>query len=204
METVDPGSSRLRSRRNPKIGALVPSLSMAAFEPKPAFQPRYRAPADICSRRLASCAAMPLAMRGSAMAVQLIPRGVQRARAAPAPQQEDVVGGRVVEAVDVTGRGEDDVVLARGLLALIGVDGAVAADHEEELVAVGVAVGLVTRAGRQHGPAQQQLLRAGRLAHRELHAHADPALVLPKVRGFANVLPADAVSPLHRMPPRVR
>src|SRR5450759_2784794 len=155
METVAPVSSSPRSVRKPKSGALVPRRSIAARVLKPTFQPRCRAPDDSTSRRIFNCAAMPSVTRWSAMAVQLVPGCVQGAGAAPAPEQEHLVVGRVVETVDESRRSEDDVVCARRLLAIVGVDRAASTDDEEELVAVGVAVRLVARAGRQHRAAQQ-------------------------------------------------
>src|SRR2546423_268061 len=80
--------------------------------------------------------------------------------AAPIPKQKDVFVGRVVEAVDVAGASEDDVVLAGGLLARFGEDGAAPAHDEQELIAVRVAVRIVTGARWKHGPTQGQPVRA--------------------------------------------
>src|SRR5450759_2856663 len=156
MDRAEPGFKRLPSVMKPNSGALMPMRSIAALVLNPTFQPRCRAPDDSISRRIVSCAAMPLVTRRSAMAVQLVPGGIQGAGPAPAPEKEHLVVGRVVETVDESRRSEDHVVCARGLFAIVGVDRAVSTDDEEKLVAVGVAVRIVARAGRQHRAAQQK------------------------------------------------
>src|SRR5918992_5193321 len=74
---------------------------------------------------------------------QLVAGRLQRAGALPAPDQQHVLVRGVVEPVPVPGRREDHVSRLRRLPALVRVDLAAAAHHDEELVAVRVAVALV-------------------------------------------------------------
>src|ERR1700730_890119 len=135
IDRTEPDTTRLRSVMKPKSGAVVPIGPVAAGVLNPTFQPRCLAPDASWLRRIDICAAMPFVTLSSAMVVELVPCGIQRARAAPAPQQQHIAVGCVVEAVHAARRGEDDVVFAGGLLAVVGVDRAVAADHKQKLVA---------------------------------------------------------------------
>src|ERR1043165_3909880 len=83
----------------------------------------------------------------------------------------------IVEAVPAAARRVDHVALAGRLLALVGVDVPVALQHNEELVAIVVAVVLMARTGLQHRPADN-MIGAGRfLVDQELHLHVDPAVL---------------------------
>src|SRR5215510_5304333 len=65
---------------------------------------------------------------------------LDRAGAHPAPDQHNVFGRRVVEAVPAAARRIDHVAFARRLVAMIGVDHALALEHDEKLVAIVVAM----------------------------------------------------------------
>src|SRR5574337_440984 len=127
-------------------------------------------------------------MRGSLYAVLMLMRVLlaarnfvtgrfQRTGAAPAPDQNHVLAGCVVEAVPVTPFCEYDVAFARRLVALVGVDRAVTFENQKKLVRLEVTVTLVPRAGRKDRPAQNQFVRmGGLLIDQELNLHVDPAL----------------------------
>src|SRR5262245_29226913 len=78
---------------------------------------------------------------------------LDRAGAHPAPDQHNVFGRRVVEAVPAAARRIDHVTFTRRLVAMIGVDHALALEHDEKLVAITVAMGYMPRTGLKHGPA---------------------------------------------------
>src|SRR4029077_18318702 len=85
--------------------------------------------------------------------VDLVARRLDRSGSHPAPDQHDVLARGVVEAVPTSARRIDHVAFARRLLALIRVDMAVTLEHDEELVAIVVAVPLMPCPGPEHGPA---------------------------------------------------
>src|SRR4051794_14536961 len=110
---------------------------------------------------------------------KLVAGRLEGACAAPAPEQEHVLVARVVEAVPVATRREDDVARLGRLSPLVRVDLAAAAQDDEELVGVWMTVALVPGAGRQQRPADDERNRPRRArVDQELHLHVDPALVL--------------------------
>ncbi len=126
-------------------GRSMPRAAIAAGEPKPTFQPRCSAPPSSSSCRRASIRVVPRTMRGSMPAQssnlssgsgQGVPRGVQRAGAAPPPDQQHVLVGGVHVPVPVPARREDHVARLRRLHPGVGVDLAVARHHHQELVGV--------------------------------------------------------------------
>src|SRR5690242_18312535 len=72
----------------------------------------------------------------------------ERARAAPAPNEDHVFLAGIVEAVPVAARGENHVALAGRLAAGVGVDKAAAFHDDEEFVGVGMAMLVMARAWR--------------------------------------------------------
>src|SRR4030095_1226904 len=98
---------------------------------------RRRAAAGPGPRRRGSC------VERDAVPGDGVPGLVQRAGAAPAPEQDDVHAAGVVEAVPVAQQREDDVARARRLAAGVRVDLALAAEDDQELVAVLVQVAVV-------------------------------------------------------------
>src|SRR5262249_19412303 len=82
----------------------------------------------------------------------LVAGGLDRAGTHPPPHQHDVRVRGVVEAVPTLARRVDDVALTRWGLAVVGIDMAVALEHDEELVAMVMAVALVAGTRLEHGP----------------------------------------------------
>src|SRR5262252_7616715 len=147
---------------------------------KPTFQPNGASPAARRLRRSSSCARMPRMTRASSqrfmtpsvsragaalksMTVRsdLVAGGLDRAGTHPSPHQHDVRVRGVVEAVPALARRVDDVALARWGLAVVGVDMAVALEHDEELVAMVMAVPLVARPRLEHGPTDHMVGAGG-------------------------------------------
>src|SRR5262249_9363897 len=114
--------------------------------------------------------------------------GLDRAGTHPAPYQHDVRARSVVEAVSALARRIDDVPLTRWGLAVVGIDMAVALEHDEELVAIVMAVPLVARSRLEHGPTDDMVGAGGCLVDQELHLHVEPAVLALSARG----LPAGA------------
>jgi hypothetical protein len=107
--------------------------------------------------------------------------------------------------VPVAARRVDDVAGPRRLAALVRVDLAAARHDDEELVAVRVGVLFVPRAGREHGAADDQLVRPGRArVDQELHLHVDPPLVLAQALLERDVPDRRAVRLGHSAPPSRR
>src|SRR5260221_10200841 len=82
----------------------------------------------------------------------LVAGGLDRAGTHPSPHQHDVRLRGVVETVPALARRVDDVAFARWGLAVVGIDMAVALEHDEELVAMVMAVPLVAGPRLEHGP----------------------------------------------------
>src|SRR5579862_6003161 len=99
------------------------------------------------------------------------------ARAHPTPDQHHVFVRRIVEAVPAAARRIDHVALARWLVAVVGVNHALALEHDEELVAIVMAMVFMPRARLEHGPADNMIGAGGFLVDEELHLHVDPAVV---------------------------
>src|SRR5262249_56765386 len=76
----------------------------------------------------------------------LVAGSLDRAGTHPAPHQHDILVRGVVEAVPALARRVDDVAFARWGLAIVGIDMAVALEHDAELVAIVMAVAVVARA----------------------------------------------------------
>src|SRR5262249_32388497 len=118
---------------------------------------------------------------------------LDRAGTHPAPSQHDVRVRSVVEAVPALARRIDDVAFARRGLAVVGVDMAVALEHDEELVAMVMAVPLVARSRLEHGPTDHMIGAGGCLVDQELHLHVDPAVLALGARHLPHVPPIAAV-----------
>src|SRR5258708_30478467 len=82
----------------------------------------------------------------------LVAGGLDRAGTHPSPHQHDVFVRSVVETVPARARRVDDAAFARWGLAVVGIDMAVALEHDEELVAMVMAVPLVARPRLAPGP----------------------------------------------------
>src|SRR5260370_7651526 len=141
-------------RRSSIAGAATPSC-----------QPNGASPAARRLRRSSTCARMPRMTRASSqrfmtplrhpgqrdvetsMAVRshLVAGGLDRAGTHPAPHQHDVRVRSVVETVPALARRVDDVALTRWGLAVVGIDMAVALEHDEELVPMLMALPPVAR-----------------------------------------------------------
>src|SRR6516164_4878228 len=119
--------------------------------------------------------------------------GLDRAGAHPAPHQHDVRVRRVVEAVPALARRIDDVAFARRGLAVVGIDMAVALEHDEELVAIAMAVALVARSRLEHGPTDHMVGGCGCLVDQELHLHVDPAVLALEARDLRHVAHTGAI-----------
>ena len=87
----------------------------------------------------------------------------------------------------------DDVAFARWGLAVVGVDMAVALEHDEELVAMVMAVPLVARPRLEHGPPDHMVGAGGGLVDQELHLHVDPAVLALEPPDLANLTHIGAV-----------
>src|SRR6516165_5856957 len=85
------------------------------------------------------------ALKSMTVRGDLVAGGLDRAGTHPSPHQHDVRVRSVVEAVPTLARRVDDVTLARRGLAVVGIDMAVALEHDEGLVAMVMAVPLVAR-----------------------------------------------------------
>src|SRR5262245_24373945 len=94
---------------------------------------------------------------------------LDRARAHPAPDQHNVFGRRVVEAMPAAARGIDHIAFARRLVSMIGVDHAVALEHDKKLVAIVVAMGYMPRTWLKHGPANHVIGTGRFLVNQKLH-----------------------------------
>src|SRR5215813_13519194 len=107
----------------------------------------------------------------------LVAGSLDRAGTHPAPHQHDIRVRGVVEAVPALSRRIDDVAFARWGLAVVGIDMAVALEHDEEFVAIVMAVPLVARPRLEHGPTDHMVGAGGCLVDQELHLHVDPAFL---------------------------
>src|SRR5260370_27344841 len=96
----------------------------------------------------------------------LVAGGLDRAGTHPSPHQHDVFVRSVVETVPARARRVGDVAFARWGLAVVGIDIAVALEHDEELVAMVMAVPLMARPRPEHGPTGRMLVAGGRLVAR--------------------------------------
>src|SRR4029453_4956816 len=94
---------------------------------------------------------------------------LDRAGAHPAPDQHDVFGRRVVEAVPAAARRIDQGAFPRRLVAMIGVDHALALEHDEKLVAIVVAMVYMPGPWLKHGPANPVIGTGGFLVNQKLH-----------------------------------
>src|SRR5262245_48673352 len=168
-EMLPPDRTRAFCVKNPTSGPLMPSCFSMAGAPKPTFQANDLSPPTTRWRRRPSCSCMPRTTRGSSQSfiagsmraclrtlmtlrVDLVAGRLDRSGSHPTPHQQDVLVRRVVEAVPAPARRIDHVAFARGLLAAARVDVAVTLEHDEELVAIVVAVTLVSRPGLEHRP----------------------------------------------------
>ena len=134
IATVAPSGSSRRSVRKPTSGRSMPSCAAERGGlPKPTFQPSGRSPrGEPRSRASRAARAFPaaiavvecssLARTSRRAAGQLVAGGLERARAAPAPDQQHVLVAGVDEAVPVAARREDHVARLRRLAAGVGVD----------------------------------------------------------------------------------
>src|SRR5262249_61400395 len=118
---------------------------------------------------------------------------LDRAGTHPAPYQHDVRVRSVVEAVPALARRIDDVAFARRGLAVVGVDMAVALEHDEELVAMVMAVPLVARPRLEHGPTDHMVGAGGGLVDQELHLHIHPTVLALEAPDPANLPPFCAI-----------
>src|SRR4249920_990676 len=83
--------------------------------------------------------------------------GFDRARAHPAPDQRYVLVRGVIEAMPAPTRRINYVAFDRRLVSMLRVDHPVTLEHDEELVAVMMAVVFVPGAGLEHGPADNMI-----------------------------------------------
>src|SRR5215472_9982992 len=188
--------------------------SSIAGAAKPTFQPNGASPASRRWRRSASCARMPRATRASSQRFMtpspssgpsgsaetsvivrshFVAGGLDRAGTHPAPYQHDVRVRSVVEAVPALARRIDDVAFARQGLAVVGIDMAVALEHDEELVAIVMAVALVASSRLEHGPTDDMVGAGGCLVDQELHLHVDPAVLALEARDLRHVAHIGAI-----------
>src|SRR5499426_3382937 len=187
--------------------------SSIAGAANPTFQPNGASPASRRLRRSSSCARMPRTTRASSqrfmvppdirakpgvemsMSVRsyLVAGSLDRAGTHPAPHQHDIRVRGVVEAVPALARRIDDVAFARRGLAVVGIDMAVALEHDEELVAIVMAVPLVARPWLEHGPTDHMVGAGGGLVDQELHLHVDPAVLAFEARDLRHVAHIGAI-----------
>src|SRR5262249_10106948 len=198
--------------KNPTNGPGMSRRSSIAGAAKPTFQPNGAAPAARRLRRSSSCARMPRMTRASShrfmipsvsragealksMTVRgdLVAGGLDRAGTHPSPHQHDVRVRGVVETVPALARRVDNVALARWGLAVVGIDMAVALEHDEELVAMVMAVPLVARPRLEHGPTDHMVGAGGGLVDQELHLHVDPAVLALEARDLGNLAHIGAI-----------
>src|SRR5215469_1787026 len=177
----------------------------------PTFQPNGPSSAARRLRRSSSCARMPRTTRASSQRFMipsvsragealksmtfrsdLVAGGLDRAGTHPSPQHDVRVRG-VVETVPALARRVDNVALTRWGLAIVGIDMAVALEHDEELVAMVMAVPLVARPRLEHGPTDHMVGAGGGLVDQELHLHVDPAVLALEARDLANLAHAGAI-----------
>src|SRR5215467_14340187 len=123
----------------------------------------------------------------------LVAGGLDRASTHPSPHQHDVRVRGVVEAVPALARRVDDVAFARWGLAVVGIDMAVALEHDKELVAMVMAVALVAGPRLEHGPTDHMVGAGGGLVDQELHLHVDPAVLAFEARDLRHVAHAGAI-----------
>src|SRR5689334_483954 len=107
--------------------------------------------------------------------MHFIAGGLDRACPHPAPHQHDVLVRGVVEAMPAATRRINHVAFDRRLVPMLGVDHPVTLEHDEELVAVMMAVVFVPGAGLEHGPADNMIGTYSFLVDEKLHLHVDPA-----------------------------
>src|SRR5260221_13210611 len=98
----------------------------------------------------------------------LVAGGLDRAGTHPSPHQHDVFVRSVVETVPARARRVDDVAFARWGLAVVGIDMAVALEHDEELVAMVMAGPLMARPRLEDGPTDHMVGARGGLSDQEL------------------------------------
>src|SRR6478609_6511946 len=215
-DTLPPDCTRAFRVKKPTSGAEMLRSCNIAGAPKPTFQPSGWSPASRRLRRAASCACMPRTTRGSSQSFMVTPawwassRPAQTlmrlgidfvagrldgARAHPPPHQHDVLVRGVVEAVPARARRIDDVAFARRLLAVLGVDMALALEHDEELIAVMMAMVFMPCTGFQNGPADHMVGAGGLLVDQELHLHVDPAILALEASHLRHVLQVGAIHP---------
>src|SRR5215831_16213066 len=212
-DTLPPDATRALRVRNPTNGPVMLRRLSIAGAAKPTFQPNGASPAARRLRRSSSCARMPRTTRASSqrfmtplrhpakrdietsMAVRshLVAGGLDRAGTHPAPHQHDILVRGVVEAVPALARRVDDVAFARWGLAIVGIDMAVALEHDEELVAIVMAVPLVARPRLEHGPTDHMVGAGGGLVDQELHLHVDPAVLAFEARDLRHVAHTGAI-----------
>src|SRR5512147_2192651 len=95
--------------------------------------------------------------------MHFIAGGLDRARAHPAPDQHYVFVRGVVEAMPAATRRINDIAFDRRFVSMLCVDHPVTLEHDEELVAVTMAVVFVPGAGLEHGPAHNMIGTRGLL-----------------------------------------
>jgi hypothetical protein len=95
--------------------------------------------------------------------------------------------------VPAAARRIDHVAFAGRFVAVLAVDMAVTLEHDEELVAIVMPVAFVTRAGLQHGPADDVIGAGGFLVDQELHLHVDPAVLALEAFDLRHVLHVGAI-----------
>src|SRR5262245_56284681 len=123
----------------------------------------------------------------------LVAGSLDRAGTHPAPHQHDIRVRGVVEAVAALARRIDDVAFARRGLAVVGIDMAVAHEHDEELVAIVMAMPLVTRPRLEHRPPAHMVGAGGCRVDRELHLHVGPAVLASVARDLRRVAHTGAI-----------
>src|SRR5262249_40588875 len=119
--------------------------------------------------------------------------GFNRAGAPPSPHQDDLLLRGVAEAVPACARRIHDVPFDRRDLAMIGVDVAVAFEHDEELVAVAMPMPLVACARLKHGPSHHMIGTGGFFVDQELDLHVDPAVLALEARDLGNIAEIGAI-----------
>src|SRR5215831_18233497 len=89
--------------------------------------------------------------------MDLVSRGFDGACAHPAPDKDDVLIRRIVEAVPAAARRIDDVAFDRRFVSMVGIDHPVTFEHDKKFVAVVMAVIFVSSAGLEHSPANDMV-----------------------------------------------
>src|SRR5258708_20025444 len=123
----------------------------------------------------------------------LVAGGLDRAGTHPSPHQHDVFVRSVVETVPARARRGDDGACDGWGVAVVGIDMAVALEHDEELGAMVMAVPLMARPRLEHGPTDHMVGAGGGLVDQELHLHVDPAVLALEPPDLANLTHVGAV-----------